>query len=190
MGFLRLPLGSFMSRTIKNSGIGLPGARSKRGKAGPEAPRTEPPDIDYDVEQSASHVSPVINIESKTPSPFESATEGQAEIEAVQEPLESPTTSLGDSNNGPEEESAEDIPGVSEDNPPPSLADILADPLPPELSVDNLISTNIGNIFQKSVVKDSHMQALLDRHDKVDMRELVAELREFADEIGANKDPR
>ncbi len=190
MVFSRHSIGSFMSRTIKryhNSGIWLPGTRLKRGVETAEASLTEDLDIDNNVEQGTLPVS-AVDVESGTPSPFESAPVDQAEIEAGQEPVESLATSLGEPGNGSEEESSEEITAAPDDNPPPSLADILANPLPPELSVDNLISESLGNIFQKQVTKDPAMRALLDRLGEVDMRDLAAELKEFAVEIGASEE--
>ena len=51
------------------------------------------------------------------------------------------------------------------------------------------VSEELQDIFEKKVVTDPRVKALLGRHGLVDVRELAAELRDFADSIGAN-DPR
>lgn len=48
------------------------------------------------------------------------------------------------------------------------------------------VSEELQDIFEKKVVTDPRVKALLERHGSVDVRELAMELRDFADSIGAN----
>lgn len=167
-------LRTFMSRTAHrylNSALRLPGVRSKNKFDAQPAEPIEGETLGpvNDAPQVASNDSPEV-LEPSTQSP-------------VQDDTIDSTEGDGDSDEKPTPEDQ----GSTEDNSPTSLADILANPLPPELSVDNMLSQTLGNIFQKKVTKDSNLQALLDGRDDVDMRDLATELKEFADEIGATR---
>ena len=125
----------------------------------------------------AQTVTTQVDVNAATETPFDDA--------GIVEPLDSPSLSSVELP-GESEESTEDGQKSVEEKPAPSLADILVNPA---LSVDNLISKSLGNIFQKKVTKDPVMRSLLDLHGKVDMRELAVELSDFAIEIGASKKP-
>ncbi len=56
------------------------------------------------------------------------------------------------------------------------------------MSVEDKLSETLSDIFQKKVVQDPLMKALLEIHGEVDIRKLAAELGEFAADIGASKD--
>ena len=195
MAIPRPSLRSSMSRAAQREqkiGLLLTGVRTKHQPQITEASGAETLDQDNQSEQVAALISRE-DRESSTQSRFENDSMDGTEVEAADEPSESPTPSSSELSGEPEGESndestaqAQGPPGDKESN---SLADILANPLPPAPSVDNIISDTLGNIFQKKVTRDPIMQALLDQHDKVGMSELAAELREFADEIRASKDP-
>ena len=55
------------------------------------------------------------------------------------------------------------------------------------INVQDRISETLEDIFQKKVVTNPLLKALLEMHDTVDLRELAAELGEFAINIGASK---
>ena len=55
------------------------------------------------------------------------------------------------------------------------------------MSVEDRLTESLKDIFQKKVVKDPLMKALLEIHGEVDIRKLASELGEFAADIGASK---
>ena len=148
---------------------------------------------DDDAEQATSHGLPE-DQESSTRSPLEIDSivrpEGvRPEGGAAHEPSESPSPSFSEMLSEPEGDPEDEANAVTHESPEdnvPSLAEVLANPLPPELSVDHMLSETLGNIFKKRVTKDPNMKALLDLHGDVNMRDLAAELKEFADKIGAS----
>ena len=93
----------------------------------------------------------------------------------------------GDGSSQPAAGPSAESQGPTEAQAPPTLAEILQTPLPPPVSVDNMIAESLGNVFQKKVVKDPALRALIDGQEDLDMRELAAELKRFAIEIGASK---
>jgi hypothetical protein len=109
----------------------------------------------------------------------------------AESPSASSTISIGEPSSETESDSDDEPLAEAEkataETPAASLAEILANPLPPALSVDSLISETLGNIFQKKVTKDHSIQALLEGREEMRMRDLADELREFAIEIGAIK---
>ncbi len=56
------------------------------------------------------------------------------------------------------------------------------------MSVEDKLSETLNDIFQKKVVHDPLMKALLEIHGEVDILKLATELGEFASDIGASKD--
>ena len=176
MAILGQSLRTFMARTAdryQSSGLRLPGVRSKDEVDAQPVKALEAEDLGpvNDAPQVASHDSPEVR---------EQSTQSRIVDEAIDS-----TEGDGDSDEKPTLEDQ----GSTEDSSPTNLAEDLANPLPAPLSVDNMISDTLGNIFQKKVTKDSKLQALLDGHDDIDMRDLATELREFANEIGATRKP-
>ena len=55
------------------------------------------------------------------------------------------------------------------------------------MSVEDRLNESLKDIFQKKVVSDPLMKALLEIHGEVDIRNLAAELGEFSTNIGARK---
>ncbi len=55
------------------------------------------------------------------------------------------------------------------------------------MSVEDRLNESLKDIFQKKVVSDPLMKALLEIHGEVDIRKLAAELGEFSTNIGARK---
>ncbi len=182
------------AQRYQNSGLWLPGTKTKHGerttdKSNSEIPSTIPNRIDDTLQADSMNLSEVG--ESPTRSALENGFANDTEGEVVQEPSESPSPSLSESlsNRGgdPNDESNGETQGSPEENSTSSQAKILANPVPPVNSVGNLVPDTIGNIFQKKVTKNLMTQALLDGHDEIDLRKLADELREFAIEIGARK---
>ena len=58
---------------------------------------------------------------------------------------------------------------------------------PKPMSVEDKLNESLRDIFQKKVVSDPLMKALLEIHGEVDIRNLAAELGEFSTNIGARK---
>jgi len=83
----------------------------------------------------------------------------------------------------PEDQLTTETQGVPED-----LSGSSRDALSDLMSVEDKLSETLNEIFQKKVVKDPLMKALLEIHGEVDVRKLAAELGEFATDIGASKD--
>jgi len=79
----------------------------------------------------------------------------------------------------------EDQPTAESQEPPENPSDSQGESLSDIMSVEDRITENLKDIFQKKVVKDPLLQALLDIHGDVDIRTLAAELGEFATDIGA-----
>jgi len=165
----------------------LPGTETKLRSLNTEADAEELKQDD-DAEQATSHGLPE-DQESSTQSPLEIDSIVRPEGGAAHEPSESPSPSFSEMLSEPEGNPDDEANAVTQESPEdnaPSLAEILANPLPPELSVDHMLSETLGNIFQKRVTKDPNMKALLDLHGDINMRDLAAELKEFANEIGAS----
>ena len=171
------------ARRYHHSGLWLPGTKGKRAAAAGADSATMVPDDHDDVVQTA----PTEIGDNLAPSAETRSTDTGA-YELSDSPSLASIELPGETDANPVDETIEDDQESAEANTVPSLADILANPLPPALSVDNLISESLGNIFQKNVAKDPVMRSLLDLHGEVDMRDLAAELKEFAIEIGASKE--
>ena len=186
MAILGLPFRTLMTRAARryhNSGLWLPGTKGKPAAAAEASSSNGEPNRPDDVVQTA----PLMISE-------EAAPEGETRFEddgsfdlsglASLSSIESPGEPGGESGDEP----MVDDPEPKEEDAGASLAEILANPLPPALNVDNLISESLGNIFQKKGTKDPVMRSLLDLHGNVDMQELAVELKRFAIEIGASKE--
>ena len=174
-----LPFRTLMTRAARryhNSSLWLPGTKGRLEVAAAEDSTNVGPSGHDDVVEAAP-VEISGNLNAATETPFDDA--------GIVEPLDSPSLSSVELP-GESEESTEDSQKSVEEKPAPSLADILVNPA---LTVDNLISKSLGNIFQKKATRDPVMRSLLDLHDEVDMRELAVELSDFAIEIGASKKP-
>ena len=59
-------------------------------------------------------------------------------------------------------------------------------PRPGSGEVLDSLPVSLKDIFRNKVVTNPQVKALLKRHDRVDGRELVDELRDFAENLGAN----
>ena len=172
------------------SGLSLPGSKTKT------VPVTKDADIAADLEESndaglaVSH-NQLEDRESPTMPPLENNPVGRSGDENTHEPSESPTPLLSElpneSKEGSNEKSTTEPELPPEENAASSLADILSNPPPPPLNVDNMISDSLGNIFQKTAVKDPILKAMLDQLAHVDMRDLADKLKEFADEMARRK---
>lgn len=186
MAILGLPLRKLMSRAARryhNSGLLLPGTKGKRAAAAVADSTSIRPDDHDDVVPAAP-----TEISGESIPATETRTDDAGADEPSDSPSPSSVESTGQTDGRSDDESMEDTQGSVEKKAGPSLADILANPLPPVPSVDKLISESLGNIFQKKATKNPAMRSLLDLHGELDMRELAAELKEFAIEIGASKE--
>ncbi|MCI0801332.1 MAG: hypothetical protein J4N85_05040 [Chloroflexi bacterium] len=193
MAFPGRPFRSFVSRVVRRRRVSdslTHAANDEFETITTDGFRAETPEQDIAAEQIVPQDSSEDG-RTLTQSAAENDHLGRTEGAAADELSESSSPSLSEPSSNPEgdsnDESAAESQGSPESHTTSSLAEILANPLPPELSVDNLISQSLGNIFQNKVTKDPHMKALLDLQIDIDMRELAVELKEFANEIGASK---
>ena len=128
------------------------------------------------------------------PAPSDSSEEGAAsnatldrrEGEAAHRSPETSSPPLSqahiDYHSKPEDELTTETQG-SPENP----ADSSRGASPDLLNVQEAISEAVDDIFQKKVVGDPLVKALIEMHGGVDLRKLAAELGEFATNIGASK---
>lgn len=193
MSFPGRPLRSFVSRVIRRRGASDPLTHSANNELEttitdvvvPETQEQDKPATQMVTQDSSANGSTL------SQSATENDSLGRTDFQAADEPSESSSPSSTEPSSDPEgdsdDESAAESQRPPEDHKPSSLADLLANPLPPALSVDNLISETLGNIFQKKVTKDHSILALLDDREEIDMRDLADELREFAIAIGATE---
>ena len=193
MAFPGRPFRSFVSRVIRRRRVSdslTHAANDEFETITTDVFRAETPEQDIAAEQIVPQDSSEDG-RTLTQSAAENDHLGRTEGAAADELSESSSPSLSEPSSNPEgdsnDESAAESQGSPESHTTSSIAEILANPLPPELSVDNLISQSLGNIFQKKVTKYPQMKALLDLQIDIDMRELAVELKEFANRIGASE---
>jgi len=200
MPFPRRSFISNMSRAIQSKRIGDPSqpeTSEEPGQIAEEAAEDEldaltadvfgarEPSQDSDAEQAFSPHSSEEG-EASTRPPLGSESSDRRETEAASGSPESSSPSLSpahiDYHAKPEEQLTAESQGLPEDP-----ANSPREASPDLMSVEDKLSESLKDIFQKKVVSDPLMKALLEIHGDVDIRRLAAELGEFATNIGAGK---
>ncbi len=143
------------------------------------------PSQDSDAEQAASPQSSEEG-EASTRLPLGSEPLDQRESEAASGSPESASPPLSPAHieyhAKPEDHTTAETQGLAENaaGSPPKAA-------PKPMSVEDKLNESLKDIFQKKVVSDPLMKALLEIHGEVDIRQLATDLGEFANNIGAKK---
>ncbi len=193
MNFPGRPFQSNKSPAIQSEHAGDPSQPETSGGPvqGAEAPEDELDVLTADVSDA---IEPPQDDNREQAVPPGSSEQGEAsntstdrmEYEAADNTSDSASPQLSqahaDYHSKPEDELVTETQGTPEDQ---AESTRVAAPAP--LSVQDRVSEAVEDIFQKKVVGDPLVKALLEIHSGVDLRKLAVELGEFATNIGARK---